>query len=56
VLDGQMHGHTTADVPRFAEAMSELDELDVSRPMNPDIVSPAAEPRGLWARIIRRRG
>jgi hypothetical protein len=56
VLDCQLHGHTTADVMRFAEAMSELDELDVSRPLDPSIISPAVQPQGIWARILRRRG
>jgi hypothetical protein len=55
MLDGELRGHTTADVLRFALAMTEMDELDTSRPLDPSIVSPAAEPRGLWA-LLRRRG
>jgi hypothetical protein len=58
ILSGELRGHSANEPIRFAAALSEMEDaeqLDTSRPLDPDVISPASEPRGLWARISRRR-
>jgi hypothetical protein len=59
LLSGELRGHEANEPIRFAAALSEMDDLDGGGlqvgGVNPDIVSPAAEPRGVWRRLVDRR-